>query len=191
MSESTQNRVEILAPASLANTHRILLPPTLKRQERSGIVDRFVPAHSNNYRVANRGPAEIQWLVIHTVEGSEASCIATFQDPKLVKPRSAHYLVAKSGRITQMVHDKDIAWHVVDHNSKSIGIEHEGWAAESRHPAEMYRRSAELARYLCNQYGIARDRTAIRAHSQLDPANKKDPGPGWDWDLYIGLISQS
>jgi N-acetylmuramoyl-L-alanine amidase len=149
--------------------------------------DRFIPAHPNNYKVANRGPAEIERIVIHTIEGSEASGISTFQSP--AKPVSAHYIVAKSGRITQMVHDKDIAYHVYDNNHDTIGIEHEGFAADPNHPEELYRRSAALARYLCDRYGIAPDRSGILAHSELDPTRRSDPGAGWDWDHYIDLIN--
>src|SRR5213075_2565387 len=80
------------------------------------------PASSSNYQAASRGAGDINYIIIHTVQGSYAGCINWFQNP--AAQVSAHYVVRSSdGEITQMVDDSDIAWHVACFNSQSIGIE--------------------------------------------------------------------
>ena len=92
-------------------------------------VVKIVPA--NRY-AAGRNGHEVEYVVIHynagnlTVEG----CYNVW----LTRVASAHYQVESSGRIGQLVWDRDTAWHcgnrTVDpnSNSKSIGIEHANMA---------------------------------------------------------------
>ncbi|MCM3271661.1 N-acetylmuramoyl-L-alanine amidase [Paenibacillus elgii] len=62
-------------------------------------------------------------------------------------PSAAHYYVRSSdGEITQMVSDKDIAYHARSANSYTIGIEHEGYIDNaSWFTTTMYNESARLA----------------------------------------------
>ncbi|MEV6518204.1 N-acetylmuramoyl-L-alanine amidase [Micromonospora chalcea] len=88
----------------------------------------WVPANSSNYTVSSRESAyPINYIVIHTMQGSYAGSISWFQNA--AAGTSAHYLLRSSdGAVTQMVRDKDIAWHAGNwtYNTQSIGIEHEG-----------------------------------------------------------------
>ena len=70
----------------------------------------WVPADPANYSVANRGhDYPVQMIIIHDTEGSYASAIQELQDP--TRAGSAHYVVSDQGDVTQMVAEKDVAWH--------------------------------------------------------------------------------
>lgn len=66
---------------------------------------------------------------------------------------SAHYVVDKNGDIYQMVRDDCSAWHAKTANSRSIGVEHVGIAADRLTDAQSMA-SAELVRWLAAAYGI-------------------------------------
>jgi len=85
------------------------------------------PAAWDNYTPSSTSRG-IWYVVIHTIEGSAAAGISWFQNSS--SDVSAHCVVSNSGAITQMVADKDIAWHAGTwyYNQHSIGIEHEGFA---------------------------------------------------------------
>jgi N-acetyl-anhydromuramyl-L-alanine amidase AmpD len=161
-------------------------------------------AHPNNYREANRGKDDIQYIVIHVAQGYYQGTVDWFAQPNPASA-SAHYVISNTGEITQMVKDKDVAYHVGDgaygfYNSHSIGIEHEGWTSPEVEPPlstkwwsetggfskEMYEKSASLVRWLCEQYDIPKDRIHIIGHSEIWP--KLDPGKYWDWNYYMDLV---
>jgi N-acetyl-anhydromuramyl-L-alanine amidase AmpD len=156
---------------------------------------KWVPASSSNYTAANRvaDGNSINYVIIHTTEGSYSGTISWFQNPQAQV--SAHYVVRSSdGEITQMVQNKDIAWHAGnwDYNVHSIGIEHEGYISDpSWYTDAMYRASAKLTRWLCDKYGIPRDRSHIIGHYQVPGSTHTDPGSGWDWNYYMSLVNQS
>ena len=137
-----------------------------------------------------RKSREIRYIVIHTIEGTARGCISWFQNP--TSKVSAHYVVDHDGGIVQMVRDQDVAWHagVREYNDHGIGIEHEGYASKDLWTPEQMRASARLARWLCKRYGIPVDREHLRAHSEIAPGRKRDPGPHFDWDLYLRLIRE-
>ncbi len=142
------------------------------------------------YTNANRGPGQINFVVIHTTQGSYGGTISWFKNP--AAQASSHYVVRSSdGEITQMVDDADIAWHDACFNSESIGIEHEGFvdAPGTWYTEAMYGASAKLTAWLCDAYGIPKDHGHIMGHSETpDCSDHTDPGPGWNWDHYLGLV---
>lgn len=156
---------------------------------------RWVAASSSNYKVANReyDGNSINYVVIHTTQGSYAGAISWFQNPSAGV--SAHYVIRSSdGQVTQMVQNKDIAYHAGnwDYNVHSIGIEHEGYINDPAwYTDSMYRSSANLTRWLCNTYGIPKDRTHIISHAQVPGSTHTDPGPNWDWSYYMSLVNQT
>lgn len=145
---------------------------------------RQIPANSRNYTV--RSGRTIDRVVIHTIEGSESSCISWFQNA--AARVSAHYVVSHAGRITQMVADKNVAWHCGNWNSRSIGIENEGFAGQNRWTDVQYRALAELTAGICDRYGIPKDRTHIVGHKEVPGATHGDPGPSFDWTRFIALV---
>jgi N-acetyl-anhydromuramyl-L-alanine amidase AmpD len=157
------------------------------------------PSDYGNIDTANRPrDMKIKYIVIHDTEGSYESAISWFQDPRSYV--AAHYVIRSSdGEVTQMVKNKDVGWHAGNWymNMHSIGIEHEGYAAEGAawYTEAMYRSSAKLVRYLADKYDIPLDREHIIGHDQyhgLTPARVPtmhyDPGPYWDWNHYMNLL---
>jgi len=162
------------------------------------MTDNYPPAHwrpSPNYSVRQR---TISQVIIHDTEGEYEPSIIYLEKPSTAA--SAHYIFRSAdGDVSQMVHEADIAWHSGDwdYNVRSIGIEHEGFAA---HPAwytdAMLHSSAKLTATLCQRYAIPIDRQHIIGHSEVRNADgtfggvdhHTDPGPGWPWDRYIQLV---
>ncbi|MDF5753220.1 N-acetylmuramoyl-L-alanine amidase [Spongiactinospora sp. TRM90649] len=152
----------------------------------------WVAANSGNYTGANRESSHrIDRIVIHVTQGSYAGTISWFQNPSAKV--SAHYVVRSSnGAVTQMVRDKDIAWHAGNwnYNTRSIGIEHEGFVSDASWFTDaMYRSSAALTRYLCDKYGIPKTRAAIIGHKEVPGADHTDPGSHWNWSRYMGFVT--
>lgn len=145
------------------------------------------PASPANY--SSGRSAAITTVVVHVTQGSYAGTISWFQNP--VSQVSAHYVVRSAdGEITHMVADADTAWHARSGNPYSIGIEHEGFVDDpSWFTDAMYRSSAALTSWLCDTYGIPKDRSGIVGHSEVPGNDHTDPGPNWDWDYYIQLVN--
>jgi N-acetyl-anhydromuramyl-L-alanine amidase AmpD len=161
---------------------------------------RFLPAHSNNYKNVSRTGDDIDAIVIHTVEGTASGAITWFQNPQAKV--SAHYVISKTGEITQMVEIEDVAFTQTYYNQRAIGIECEGRASDPRNWTEpMMRSLIQLTAWLCQTYGIAAehptgqatantqrgrfDKPGLIGHSQLQPWNKSDPGPSFPWDRFV------
>ncbi|MFB8026189.1 MULTISPECIES: N-acetylmuramoyl-L-alanine amidase [unclassified Streptomyces] len=149
----------------------------------------WVAADTANF--ATGRTATVDKVVIHVTQGSYAGTISWFQDP--VSKVSSHYVVRSSdGQITQMVRDKDTAYHAKSANASSLGIEHEGFIDNpSWFTDPMYRASAALTKYLCDRYGIAKDRSHIIGHSEAPGNDHTDPGANWNWTYYMQLVGAS
>jgi MYXO-CTERM domain-containing protein len=149
------------------------------------------PASSSNYQNANRTADDLYYIIIHTTQGSYGGTINWFQNP--AAEVSSHYVVRSSdGEITQMVDDRDIAWHIACFNAHSIGIEHEGFVDDpgTWYTEAMYSESARLTAWLADTYAIPKDRAHIMGHGEApDCSDHTDPGPGWDWAHYMDLVA--
>lgn len=161
---------------------------------------------------------EVSAVVIHYTEGSYAGCISWFKNCEA--ETSAHYVIRSfDGQITQMVLEKDKAWHAASANGYTIGIEHEAYGnVWSFFTEEMYQSSADLVRSICSRYqninGLrTHDRDTldngfcvnygyynlggegsciqIKGHQHYPDQNHTDPGPYWDWNYYYKLINES
>ncbi|NIK58059.1 N-acetylmuramoyl-L-alanine amidase [Kribbella shirazensis] len=145
------------------------------------------PASTSNYRVGRT--AAISTIVVHVTQGSYAGTISWFKNPSAQV--SAHYVIRSSdGEVTQMVAEKDTAWHVRTENPYTIGIEHEGFVDQpSWFTDAMYRSSAALTRNIADRRGIPKDRAHIKAHSEMPNNDHTDPGPNWNWDYYMQLVN--
>jgi hypothetical protein len=149
----------------------------------------WVPASTSNYRVASRDSGTIDRIIVHVMQGSYAGTISWFQNPS--SKVSAHYLVRSSdGDITQMVRDKDVAYHATTYNGRAIGIEHEGYVSDASWFTDaMYRSSAALTRYVADKYGIPKDRGHIIGHVEVPGSDHTDPGPYWNWTTYMQYVT--
>jgi hypothetical protein len=145
------------------------------------------PNHSN-------GRSTYEFVVIHTMQGSYAGSRSWFLNTS--SNVSSHYLVRSSdGEVTQMVEHADTAWHAQCYNARSIGIEHEGYVQDPArwYTDAMYTESAKLTRYIADRHGIPKTRTRIIGHAEVAPncntGGHTDPGSGWNWTKYMGLIT--
>ncbi|MFI5819752.1 N-acetylmuramoyl-L-alanine amidase [Streptomyces rishiriensis] len=153
-----------------------------------------------NHDVADRPVSpDIRYIVVHDTEGGWEGVLSMVQDPTYV---SWNYsLRSTDGHIAQHVKAKDVAWHAGNWyvNSKSIGLEHEGFLArpDAWFTEAMYRASARLVTYLAAEYGIPLDRQHILGHDNVPgPTTASisgmhtDPGPFWDWRHYFELLGR-
>ncbi|MEO3755381.1 peptidoglycan recognition family protein [Streptomyces sp. B6B3] len=154
----------------------------------------WAPADASNFTVATRPHDHpVEFVVIHVAQETFQDTIGIFQNPS--SDVSAHYVVASAdGRTAQCVHDADIGWHAGnwDYNTRSIGIEHEGWVDEPAWFTDvLYERSAVLTAHLCESHGIPKTRAHIIGHNEVPGATHTDPGPLWDWERYLDLVNSA
>ncbi|MFF1395261.1 N-acetylmuramoyl-L-alanine amidase [Streptomyces sp. NPDC058287] len=151
-----------------------------------------VPASTSNYTASSRPTSyPLNYVIIHVTQETYADALAIFQNP--AKKVSAHYVVRSSdGHIAQCVRERNIAWHAGnwDYNTRSIGIEHEGWVDQPEYFTDaLYQSSANLTAAICAKYGIPMDREHILGHAEVPGTDHTDPGPYWDWSRYIRMVN--
>jgi len=191
-------QVTVAAPADSAS--HIDCPLTLSCEWIPAPYVQFgaTPSAYGNHDVANReSDLSIDYIVIHDTEASYDTTLKLVQDPTYV---SWNYSIRSSdGHVAQHLDAKDVGfqagnWYV---NTHSIGIEHEGFAAQGAtwYTEALYENSAELVRHLAKKYTVKLDRAHIIGHDQVPgilPANVRgmhwDPGPYWDWEHYMSLV---
>lgn len=107
---------------------------------------------------------------------------------------STHLLIRRNGHLLQYVSMERRAWHAGRScfggrercNDFSIGIELEGDDFTPYEPAQ-YRTLARATRAVVARYpAIGPER--ITGHSDIAPGRKTDPGPHFDWDLFLASI---
>lgn len=189
------SRRRILKGAALAAVPYALLP-----DERAGAQTQAVdypgaewqPASTSNYTASNRPSTyPVDYVIIHVTQETYPNTLSIFQNPQ--KKVSAHYLVRSAdGHVAQCVREADIAWHAGnwDYNTRSVGIEHEGWVDQPAWFTDaLYEQSAELTAAICAKYGLPKDRAHIIGHYEVPGTDHTDPGPNWDWTRYIRLVN--
>ena len=105
---------------------------------------------------------------------------------------SAHFVIARNGRLTQFVSCNRRAWHAgASHwrgrgrcNDFSIGVELEGVDDVGYEPYQ-YDCLARLTLGLRGRYPIA----DIVGHSDIAPGRKTDPGHAFDWSKFRELLA--
>ncbi|TYB68969.1 N-acetylmuramoyl-L-alanine amidase [Nonomuraea sp. PA05] len=141
----------------------------------------------------------VDYIVIHDTEGTYQGIPSLVRNPKYV---SWHYTIrSRDGHVAQHVPTNDIAWHAGnwDVNTRSIGIEHEGYLAKGGawYTEAMYRASARLVKYLAAKHDIPLNRAHILGHDNVPGTTPQtvagmheDPGPYWDWEHYFELMNK-
>lgn len=168
------------------------------------LTNEWIPSGGKHYGASNRpkNGLFIQYIVIHDTEEDYPGTIRTFRNPGGCC--SANYVVdGEAGgaypTVTQLVHNKDIAYHAGNYwvNQHSIGIEHVGFAdaPNGYYTQKLYDASAQLVAYLCAVYNIPIDRAHILGHGSVPGPSQVyvhgmhwDPGPFWDWAYYLNRV---
>ncbi|WP_405564970.1 N-acetylmuramoyl-L-alanine amidase [Streptomyces sp. NBC_01180] len=195
---SGPSRRRLLQSAALMVTAGVLLPATHADADSGSDTDyptaHWTPASNANYTVSTRPSAyRIDRVVVHVTQETFANTLAIFRNP--AKAVTAHYVVRSAdGYIAQCVREHDIAWHAGnwDYNTRSVGIEHEGWVDKPEYFTDaLYEKSAALTASVCDRYSIPKDRTHIIGHVEVPGTDHTDPGPNWDWVRYLRLVNQA
>jgi N-acetyl-anhydromuramyl-L-alanine amidase AmpD len=189
------SRRRLLRGAALVAVPYALLPQARAGAEPQAVdhpLAEWQPATPSNYTASDRPTTyPLDYVIIHVTQETYAGTLSIFQNPK--KKVSAHYLVrSDDGHVAQCVREADVAWHAGnwDRNTRSIGIEHEGWVDQPAYFTDaLYERSAALTAAICTKYGIPKDRAHIIGHHEVPGTDHTDPGPNWDWARYIRLVN--
>lgn len=150
-----------------------------------------------NFTKASRAPTSLDRIVVHVTEGSFWGSVQWLQSPRA--HASSHYVVSRGGRIVQLVHLSDIAWHAGNWkmNVRSVGIEHEGFTyGPAGFTDAQYRASARLTAWIARRALMPITRRTIIGHAEVPApggglggsAGHTDPGPRWQWGRYLGLV---
>lgn len=103
---------------------------------------------------------------------------------------SAHALVTPQGNIIKCREDTQGAYHAKGFNADSLGIE---FLLPGEHSYESFLAGIDKPDWVAKQQLLAGARwiaewvarwgiTQIDGHCDVDPARKRDPGRGFDWD---------
>jgi hypothetical protein len=113
----------------------------------------WVAAATGNYEAGSRGSSAVRWIILHTTEGSAASTIALFQNP--ASEVSAHYMIARTGEVTQFVLERDVAYTAGNYpyNLASINIEIERSGTETPTTAQ-YSATADLVKSIQQRFNV-------------------------------------
>jgi len=146
----------------------------------------WVGCASGNYRAGRPFGLQPEAIVIHIMDGSFTAGESVFADPTTRK--SAHYGISKEGIVHQYVHESDTAFHAgivveptwdllkpgVNPNFYTVGIEHEGLAADLWADAQL-EASSSLVGEIGERWGILLDAEHVIRHHQIR-ATKTCPG---------------
>ena len=150
-----------------------------------------------NFTPAHRSVQSIDRIVVHVTEGSFWGSVRWLRNPRA--HASSHYVVSRRGKIIQLVHLSDIAWHAGHWgtNEQSVGIEHEGYTYGSAGFTDaQYHASARLAAWIARRSLMPIDRAHLIGHAQVPDglggrggsSHHTDPGPRWKWGDYVRLV---
>ena len=143
------------------------------------------PNHSKKRRLKR----DIKFVIIHyTGMQSEIESLNRLKDPKYKV--SCHYIISRKGEVTQMVREKNIAWHAgkskwkkfKNLNNYSIGIElvnkgHQfGYQNFTR---QQIFSLIKLCKKIKKKYLIKKEN--FLGHSDIAPLRKVDPGEKFPW----------
>ena len=150
-----------------------------------------------NFTKSHRGVESIDRIVVHVTEGAFWGSVRWLTSVRA--HASSHYVVSRRGRIVQLVHLSDIAWHAGNWNvnTQSVGIEHEGYTyGPGGFTNAQYHASARLAAWIARRALMPINRKHFIGHANVPApggghggaSHHTDPGPHWKWDYYLRLV---
>ena len=187
-------RVLLLA-AAIAASCAVASPAEAARGARPPVV--WLKGEGN-FTKSHRGVESIDRIVVHVTEGAFWGSVRWLRNPRA--HASSHFVIGRRGRIVQLVHLSDIAWHAGNWNvnTQSVGIEHEGFTyGPDGFTDAQYRASARLAAWIARRSLLPVNRRTIIGHNRVPApdgdgfggaSHHTDPGPHWDWQRYLRLV---
>lgn len=154
----------------------------------------YSAAHSSNYTRGRQGNV-VDTIVIHYMAGSYSSTLNWFANP--AANVSTTYSISKSGQSAQHIGEKDTGWHTgvlpFSTQTRSIGIEHDGFGKAGEWTEAMLRESARIVAGICarhprinyKKYGWG----GLVGHESIN-SQKSDPGPNFPWKRHDELIEE-
>lgn len=143
----------------------------------------------------------IQGIVVHTAEGGRNAINIAKYLAKTPRPASAHVVISDIERV-DLLPDDYTAFHCVGSNSKSLGLEiayHAAdWGKDPVYEKAVMEMSAKWCAEKCKLFDIpVRKVTKTEwdagvkgfiSHAENDPSRRTDPGPKFDWVLFMKMI---
>ena len=146
--------------------------------QRAGIPTEWQASPNFNGRMPN-------FVILHhTSDDTADQALRTLADP--LRSVSAHYLIARDGRIIQLVDERARAWHAgesrwgadTDLNSASLGIELDNNGQEA-FPAAQIAALLRLLTDITERYHIPA--ANVLGHADVAPRRKADPSRYFPW----------
>ena len=172
-----------LDPASgLVVPSRQVPSPNADRRP-DGVAAELIVVHCISLPPGEFGGGHIEQLFTNRLDANAHTYFAGISALRV----SAHFLIARTGELTQFVPVHRRAWHAGNSrfqgrsacNDFSIGIELEG-TDDTPFSAVQYRTLEHLARCLSGAIPTLAAGAAV-GHADIAPGRKRDPGPGFDW----------
>ncbi len=110
---------------------------------------------------------------------------------------SSHFVVGPS-QVARLVHDQDASWHALENNFTHLGLEVAQPKPATPFTDFQYQATADIVKKWAKAYGIPLTRVFSQAqlgiigHEDTEQGKrdgKSDPGPQWDWDKFMGLLT--
>lgn len=128
----------------------------------------------------------------------------------IIKRKASAHICVDVDSAVRCVDDQDVAFHAPGANSDGLGIEHAGYARQSReewlddYNREMLKVSAKIVANWCRLHNIPPVKLSVdelkagkrglvghvdvsNAYHQTDHG---DPGPGFPWEFYLALVKR-
>jgi N-acetyl-anhydromuramoyl-L-alanine amidase len=142
----------------------------------------LIVVHSISLPPGEYGGEQVQQLFTNTLDWNAHPYFKGIEGLAV----SSHFYIRRGGELWQFVSCDDRAWHAgashyrgrADCNDDSIGIELEGLEGERFEPAQ-YEALAALCAAIGQRYPVEH----VAGHEHVAPGRKRDPGPGFDWQL--------
>ena len=142
----------------------------------------LIVVHSISLPPGQYGGQSVQQLFTNQLDWDAHPYFQTIRGLEVSSP----FFIERTGRVWQFVSCNDRAWHAgvseyrgrPNCNDDSVGIELEGLEGDT-FEVPQYESLARLCQALGQHYPIAH----VAGHEHIAPGRKKDPGPGFNWDV--------
>ncbi len=152
----------------------------------------LVVIHAISLPSGEFGTGNVERLFTNSIDLNHHPSFESLRDLKV----SSHLFISREGEITQFVSFHERAWHAGESsfrnqrecNDYSIGIELEG-SEDVSYTDSQYHTLGRVTQALMSIFPhIAQSN--IVGHSEIAPGRKWDPGPMFDWNRLLSLLTK-